>query len=57
MPHYNAREATLALRQKFGEDVILRDSTPIITALFRSWNDCVFVEDDGDVLWWRKDGQ
>ena len=52
MPWYNAEAATAALRGKLGR-YYLRDETPIATALWRAWRECRFVDDDGDVVFYR----
>lgn len=53
MPFYNAVEATKYLKAKLGKYYIY-DETPIAMALFRSWKECKFVEDEGDVLFYKK---
>ncbi|RKP10606.1 fatty acid desaturase-domain-containing protein [Thamnocephalis sphaerospora] len=53
MPHYNAVEATRHLREKLGPQYYVFDRTPIIKALYRSWRQCRYVENTGDVLFFR----
>lgn len=53
MPFYHAKEATRAVKKVLG-DYYYYDSTPIFTALRRSWAYCKFVdEDDGDIMFYR----
>ncbi len=52
MPFYHAREATEAMRPILG-DYHLEDKTPILSALWNSSARCLFVEDDGDVVWYQ----
>ncbi|KAI8824445.1 fatty acid desaturase-domain-containing protein [Fimicolochytrium jonesii] len=52
MPHYHAQEATAALQKALGK-YYLKDTTPIWKALWNSRNTCRFVEDEGDVLWFK----
>jgi omega-6 fatty acid desaturase (delta-12 desaturase) len=49
MPFYHEQEATLAVRAALG-DYYLCDHTPIPRALWRSWSQCRFVEDEGGVV-------
>ncbi|RKP24202.1 fatty acid desaturase-domain-containing protein [Syncephalis pseudoplumigaleata] len=53
MPHYHAEEATRHLREKLGPQYYVYDRTPIWTALYRTWRQCRYVEDTGDVLFFR----
>ncbi|KAI8054670.1 fatty acid desaturase-domain-containing protein [Syncephalis plumigaleata] len=53
MPHYHAEEATRHLREKLGPQYYIYDRTPIWKALYRSWRQCRYVEDTGDVLFFR----
>ncbi|KAI9231308.1 MAG: hypothetical protein BYD32DRAFT_431140 [Podila humilis] len=53
MPFYNAVEATKHLKAKLGKYYIF-DDTPIAKALYRNWRECKFVEDDGDVVFYKK---
>ncbi|KAI8815040.1 delta-12-fatty acid desaturase [Cladochytrium replicatum] len=53
MPFYHAVEATEAVKGVLGKYYI-RDDTHFFAALWRSKNNCKFVEDDGDVLWYQK---
>ena len=52
MPFYNAAEATEAFKPVLG-DFYLKDETPIGRALWRSFSNCQFVEDDGDVVFYK----
>jgi len=51
MPFYHAQEATEALKKTLGQ-YYLQDSTPIPKALWRSWTQCKFVPDEGEVLYY-----
>lgn len=51
IPHYHAKEATKAIRAVLGE-YYTYDRTPIVKALWKSYNRCKFVEDEGDVLFY-----
>jgi omega-6 fatty acid desaturase (delta-12 desaturase) len=52
MPHYNAIKATPYLKEKLGE-YYLYDKTPVWKALIRAVGRCIFVEDTGDILFYR----
>ncbi|KAG0029781.1 linoleoyl-CoA desaturase activity protein [Podila clonocystis] len=52
MPFYNAVEATKYLKKKLGKYYIY-DETPIMQALIRNWTECKFVEDEGDVVFYK----
>jgi len=52
MPHYNAIKATPYLKEKLGQ-YYLYDKTPVFKALMRAAAKCVFVEDTGDILFYR----
>ncbi|KAG0327896.1 linoleoyl-CoA desaturase activity protein [Podila horticola] len=52
MPFYNAVEATKYLKEKLGKYYIY-DETPIVQALLRNWRECKFVEDEGDVVFYK----
>jgi len=52
MPHYNAIKATPYLKEKLGE-YYLYDRTPVFKALYRALKNCAFVEDTGDILFYR----
>jgi omega-6 fatty acid desaturase (delta-12 desaturase) len=53
MPHYHAQEATAALRQSgLLDNYWLEDCTPWYMALWRSYRDCWFV-DENPVAWFR----
>ncbi|KAF9360374.1 Fatty acid oxidation complex subunit alpha [Mortierella sp. AD094] len=53
MPFYHAEEATAALKKKLGQYYIY-DDTPIAAACWRSFRECKFVEDEGDVVFFKK---
>jgi len=53
MPFYNAIKATPYLKAKLGE-YYLYDRTPVWKALYRAVRNCVFVEDTGDILFYRR---
>lgn len=53
MPFYHAHEATEALKPILGR-FYLKDTTPIPQALWRSYNCCKYVEDDGTVVFYKK---
>jgi hypothetical protein len=46
MPFYNTPEATKYLKEFLGDHYV-RDDTPAFKALWRNYNLCQFVEDDG----------
>ncbi|EFA86687.1 hypothetical protein PPL_00489 [Heterostelium album PN500] len=52
MPHYHAEEATKHIKKVLGKHYIF-DPTPIPKALWRSWRECRFVEDEGDVIFYK----
>jgi len=52
MPFYNAIKATPYLKEKLGE-YYFYDQTSVWNALYRAVRQCVFVEDSGDVLFYR----
>lgn len=52
MPHYHAQEATEALKKVLGK-YYLQDDSSILKALWKSWNSCHYVEDNGDVLHYK----
>lgn len=53
MPFYNAIQATPYLKEKLGE-YYFYDQTPVYKALWRAVRRCHFVDDQGDVLFYRK---
>ena len=53
MPFYNAIKATPYLKEKLGEYYFF-DQTPVFKALYRAVSNCHFVEDTGDVLFYRR---
>ncbi|KYQ93295.1 hypothetical protein DLAC_05959 [Tieghemostelium lacteum] len=52
MPHYHAKEATEHIKKHLGKHYI-SDNTPIARALWRSWIKCRFVEDEGDIVFFK----
>ena len=52
MPFYNAVQATPYVQQVLGE-YYLSDDTPVSTAVLRSWRNCKFVDNSGDILYYR----
>ncbi|KAI9004336.1 fatty acid desaturase-domain-containing protein [Hyaloraphidium curvatum] len=53
MPHYNAGEATEALKKVMGEWYHFSDEG-VLSSVWKSWTECRFVEDEGDVLFFKK---
>ncbi|TFK32699.1 fatty acid desaturase-domain-containing protein [Crucibulum laeve] len=55
-PFYNGPKITEAIKSVLKEDYNY-DSTPSFYALYRSFTQCLFVEDDGDIIFYKnKDG-
>jgi fatty acid desaturase len=52
MPFYHAREATLAVRGMLG-DYYLSDHTPVPRALFRSFSQCRYIDNEGDIVYYK----
>lgn len=52
MPFYHAQEATEHIKRVTGE-YYLKDDTPIATALVNSFSQCQFVEDEGNVVFYK----
>jgi len=52
MPFYHAQEATEKLKVVLGNHY-LHENTPILKSLWRNWNTCHFVEDQGDVIFYK----
>ncbi|KAJ8663378.1 hypothetical protein O0I10_000617 [Lichtheimia ornata] len=52
MPHYHAEEATHHIKKALGKHYQY-DPTPIPIALWQSWKECRFVEDEGDVVFYK----
>lgn len=52
MPFYHGREATQHLRKFIGEHYHHSDK-PVFKALWENYNDCQFVEDDGDIVFYK----
>ncbi|KNC96242.1 uncharacterized protein SPPG_08396 [Spizellomyces punctatus DAOM BR117] len=53
MPHYNAEEATEAIKKVLGKYYIM-DRTPLWKAVWQSYTQCKFVEDEGEILWYKQ---
>ncbi|KAF8341432.1 delta-12 fatty acid desaturase [Cantharellus anzutake] len=51
IPHYNGPRVTEALKKVLGEDYN-QDSTNTFRALWRTFNECQFIEDDGAVAFY-----
>ncbi|KAI9025099.1 delta-12-fatty acid desaturase [Phycomyces nitens] len=52
MPHYHGEEATEHIKKALGKHYHY-DPTPIAKALANSWTQCRFIEDDGDVRFFK----
>ncbi|ORX49540.1 fatty acid desaturase [Hesseltinella vesiculosa] len=52
MPHYHAEEATVHIKKALGKHYQF-DDTSIPVALFRAVKQCRFVEDEGDVVFFK----
>ncbi|KAF9310046.1 hypothetical protein BG003_008984 [Podila horticola] len=52
IPFYNTVEATKHLKAKLGKYYIV-DDTPVAKALYRNWRECKFVEDEGEVVFFK----
>lgn len=52
MPFYHAAEATELFKPLLG-NYYLKDDTPIARALYRAFSNCLFVEDDGNVVYYK----
>ncbi|KAF8321137.1 hypothetical protein DL93DRAFT_2163444 [Clavulina sp. PMI_390] len=52
IPHWNGQEATAALRKVLGDDYNY-DSSNTFRALYRSFSECLFIEDTGDVVFYH----
>jgi len=55
MPHYNALEATTYLKKFLGK-YYNEDNTPVLKALWDSWGTCHFVDDEGEVVFYKTKG-
>ncbi|KAJ9083863.1 hypothetical protein DSO57_1030317 [Entomophthora muscae] len=53
IPFYNAIKATPYLKEKLGK-YYLYDSTPFPVAMYNAISNCNFVDDEGDVLFYRR---
>ncbi|KAI0826081.1 delta-12 fatty acid desaturase [Irpex lacteus] len=52
IPFYNQPQVTAILRGLLGEDYNF-DSTNSFRALYRSFTECCFIEDDGDIVFYK----
>jgi omega-6 fatty acid desaturase (delta-12 desaturase) len=52
MPHYNAVKATHYIKKALGSHYH-RDDTPIPIAAYRAQTLCRYIEDEGDVLFYK----
>ncbi|KAH9910878.1 fatty acid desaturase-domain-containing protein [Epithele typhae] len=52
VPFYNLAQVTKAIKPVLGE-YYCYDSTPTIYALWRSFTQCTFIEDEGDVVFFK----
>ncbi|KIK51976.1 hypothetical protein GYMLUDRAFT_180686 [Collybiopsis luxurians FD-317 M1] len=52
VPFYNLPEVTKAIKPVLGE-YYAYDSTGVLAALWRSFTQCVFIEDEGDIVFYR----
>ncbi|KAJ7627969.1 fatty acid desaturase-domain-containing protein [Mycena polygramma] len=52
VPFYNLPEVTQAIKPVLGEHYNY-DETPAVVALWRSFTQCTFVEDEGDVIFFK----
>ena len=52
MPFYTAQEATEAIKKVLGP-YYMKDETQIMKALYRSYSNCLFVEDEGDIVFYK----
>ncbi|CCM04524.1 uncharacterized protein FIBRA_06705 [Fibroporia radiculosa] len=52
MPFYNGPEATKYLKEFIGEHYRLSNK-PVFKALWDTYNECQFVEDEGDIVFYR----
>lgn len=56
MPFYHCVEATEAIKPILGK-YYLNDTTPIIPALWRALTHCVFIENDGEIAFFKNNIQ
>jgi len=57
MPHYNAIEATKYLKKVLGSYYNVDNTTPIMKALWDSWSTCHYVDDNGDIIFYKTKGK
>jgi len=53
MPHYHATEATAAIRKVLGP-CYLFDNSPIAKSVYKSYSSCQYIEDEGDVVFFKR---
>ncbi|CAI5741572.1 unnamed protein product [Hyaloperonospora brassicae] len=54
MPFYHCEEATNAMKPVLGK-FYLKDTTPAPLAVWRSYKHCKFVEDDGEIVFYKNE--
>jgi omega-6 fatty acid desaturase (delta-12 desaturase) len=52
MPFYHCQEATKVIKEKLGP-YYTKDTTPVPQALWRALKNCQFVEDEGDIVFYK----
>ena len=52
MPFYHAEEATVHIKRVLGA-YYMHDSTSSLAALWRAYSCCQFVEDEGDIVFYK----
>jgi len=52
MPFYHAKEATPYIKEVLGK-FYMRDETPVYHALYRAYSNCLFVEKDEDIVFYK----
>jgi omega-6 fatty acid desaturase (delta-12 desaturase) len=54
MPFYHAEEATVYIKKVLGK-YHMKDDTPIAVALWRSFRNCKYIEDDAHIAFYQKE--